>query len=206
MNERLFCESELCMIEKEIVGEKYLFNQVQRRPLEYNEGNPSKQITHQIPVVNAGGTIQIDAHGSIVLMEVTETYVWNRNHRSMARTRKGRWSIDQDNEERLFCHCRQNGLVKQWKDKTCMGWNILFQNNKLQVLGKGLSQSGTLIDVKVCKFVEGNMGLWHGYPIDYRRRTEDTICDNALNYWLKMGVIDKSEIIDIKKREESSLI
>ena len=40
-----------------------------------------------------------------------------------------------------------------------------------------------MIDVKVCKFVEGNPGLWHGYPNDYRRENEDVICDNAIRYW-----------------------
>ena len=87
-----------------------------------------------------------------------------------------------------------------------MGWNVLYDKGQAQVIGKGVDNNGNHVDVKVGKFVEGNKGRWHGYPIDYRKNNEDIICDTALFYWLKFNVIDKSEIDDIRRKEDSSLL
>ena len=101
---------------------------------------------------------------------------------------------------------RNNGAFCMWKNNTHMGWGVCCQGGLAQILGQGVTSDNQMINVKVCKFVEGNQGLWHGYPIDYRRDNEDVICDNALHYWERLNLIDKSEITDIQSKDDTSLI
>ena len=62
-----------------------------------------------------------------------------------------------------------------------MGWGVCNHQGQAQVLGQGVTSDNQMINVKVCKFVEGDRGFWHGYLIDYRRDNEDVICDNAIS-------------------------
>lgn len=185
---------------------KYMLAPITNSPALPKGGNPSQQITHDVAKLEEDGGHKLDASGNIVLETVTETYVWNQDHRTTLKADKGNWTVLKTEEESMFLKCRRFGLFKKWKSNTHMGWNILLDNNQLKIIGKGVRKKGVLIDVKVAKFVEGNSGIWHGYPIDYRNVNEDVICDNALYCWLRLNVIDKSEISDIQRKEESSLV
>ena len=169
-------------------------------------GNPSRKITHDVAILENDGGHKLDASGNIERESITETYVWNQDHRTTLKADKGKWTVAEKEEEYMFLKCRRYGLFKKWKTNTHMGWNILLENNQLKIIGQGVGKMGNHIDVKIAKFVEGNAGTWHGYPIDYRNVNESVICDNALYCWLRLKVIDKSEIPDIQRKEESSLV
>lgn len=178
---------------------------VQKQTVVSKSGNPEKVVSFDIPVLK-DGTIQIDDNGELIRENVTEIYTWNQDHRKTLKANKGCWVISEELEEIMFEGCRCNGLFKVWKGEKQMGWNVLDVNGSALVIGKGIDNEGNHIDVRVGKFVEGNKGRWHGYPIDYRHINEDIICDNALFYWMRLNVIDKSEIDDIRRKEDSSLL
>ena len=179
---------------------------VEPAPAVPKTGNKSILITHYVAILDSCGYCQFCADGSVSTAQITETYVWNQDHRGTLKANKGHWTIAEELEEGMFELCRNNGAFKTWKGDTHMGWSVCPQNDNLIVIGTGVNNEGKYIDVKVAKFVEGNKGMWHGYPIDYRMTREDTICDNALECWVHMGFIDKSEIQDIKLKEDSSLV
>lgn len=185
---------------------RYMQQPAAPAPAVYKAGNHSRQFTIQVPVLNADGTIKLDGQGLIVREGVTDTYEWNQKHRNQHKAGSGLWTVPENVEGIIFLKCRNNGAFSWWKKNTHMGWSVCNHQGQAQVLGKGVTSDNQMIDVKVCKFVEGNPGLWHGYPIDYRRDNEDVICDNAIHYWERLKVIDKSEITDIQSKEDSSLV
>lgn len=169
------------------------------------DGNKQQALTHQVLKIDKNGIIVVDEHGSLVRDQITEIYVWNKDHREAAKENKGVWTIAEADELVIFQNCRQNGAFQHWKNQTHKGWGVHVVGGTSTALTLG--QDYQRKDVKVCKFVEGNKGLWHGYPINYRLEREDVICDTALFYWCNLlKIIDKSEIVDIKNKEESSLI
>lgn len=143
---------------------------------------------------------------------VVETYIINDEHRKKAKDDKGVWRVSEVDEVKIFQRCRRYGTVIPWKDGTKKGWGVLVEPNnvdcsgnhnyKLKTLGRGLYND----PVTVCKFVESTKGSWHGYPINYMRKKEEPIHENALHFWSSvLHVIDKSEINDIRLHEDSSL-
>lgn len=83
-----------------------------------------------------------------------------------------------------------------------MGWGIMSKNKRAGFVGLGLHNE----PVKVCKFLEGNKGIWHGFPINYQEKGEEIISDHALAYWARWDIIDKSDIDDIKWKLRSPLV
>lgn len=104
------------------------------------------------------------------------------------------------------------GHYINWKEDTYKGWGINLLPNvttilhdqtfEVQNLGKGLDNE----DLKICKFVEGNKGDWHGYPINYTLKNQEYIPERIIDSWWKeLKVIDKSDYNDIRTKQESSL-
>ena len=166
--------------------------------------NPEKMFSIMVPVLNADGTIKIDDKG-VVRVQVNDLYQWNQKHRTRYQSGNGRWTCHEKIEESIFLNCRENGCYCNWKGNKKKGWGVYYTQGQVQVIGQGVSSNNQMIDVKICKFVESTGQHWHGYPIDYRVE-KDVICDNALFYWEKLQLIDKSEIRDIKNQEDSSLV
>ena len=165
-------------------------------------GNPQMQLKHFVALLDHENKVQISG-GDLVRTEVQETYVWNQDHRRTTKSDKGHWEIPEKIELAMFVDSRYKGCFTAWKAGNHKGWGVLpAGEGQLIKIGKGCNGN----DVKVCKFVEGNHALWHGYPIDYREE-EDVICDNALSYWYNvLHVIRKSEIEEIKDQQDSSLV
>lgn len=185
---------------------KYLQSPPLPTPIVKRGGNPERQFSFVVPVLSDDGTLQYDQNQKVKREEVTEKYVWNQKHRTQWKTGNGRWTIPPNVEAAIFLMCRFMGCFKKWKENTSMGWGVYPCQGQAQILGQGVRDDEQMIDVKVCKFVEGNKGCWHGYPIDYREGSQAIICDNALSYWEKLHLIDKSEIDDIRNKEDSSLV
>ena len=165
-------------------------------------GNPSEDLNHFVALLDENDRLQWSA-GDIVREEVKERYVWNQDHRRTTKAKKGHWEIPEAAELAMFVACRRNGGVVKWKADTYTGWGVLVvEKGKLIKIGRAENRKV----VAVGKFVEGTKSEWHGYPIDYREE-HDIICDNALLYWYKvLKIIEKSEIDDIRRQFDSSLV
>ena len=181
---------------------KYLQDPPEKKKITTKDGNPQKLLKHFVALLDQDDRVQISGN-DLVRIETQETYVWNQDHRRTTKSDKGHWEISEDSELLMFQGCRYNGCFVAWKSNTHKGWGVFpTSEGKLLKIGKGCNG----LDVKVCKFVEGNKALWHGYPIDYREE-EDVICDNALSYWYNvLHVIGKSEIDEIRDQQDSSLV
>lgn len=165
-------------------------------------GNPSVLVSHIVAELDGDGVYIPAPPPNNVRAMATETYVWNQDHRSARKAAKGLWKIPNKKELQIFKVCRRFGWLKPWKTDRWMGWGIMSKNQKAEVVGLGLQNE----PVKVCKFLEGNKGVWHGFPINYREKGEEIICDHALAYWARWGIIDKSDIGDIKWKLKSPLV
>lgn len=185
---------------------KYLQKPAPPAPVVYKGGNqnPERKFSIMVPVLNTDGTFKLDTNG-LVKEQVEDTYEWNQKHRNRYVAGNGRWTCPESIEGIVFLKSRSNGSFCHWKGGTHKGWGVCYHKGLAYVIGQGVNTNNQMIDVKVCKFVESTKYHWHGYPIDYRAE-KDTICDNALFYWEKLHLIDKSEITDIQNKEDSSLI
>lgn len=156
----------------------------------------------------------MDADGHVVLdgnraegVLVEERYEINLEHRPLRRKAgKGMWQISYDQEFDCFKLCRKQGAFEPWQKYKHLGYGVfvpdlLVGDKAPRVLGVDQFNK----QVKVCQFREGTVSQWHGFPIDYMDKKEDYICDNALQTWLRLGIIRKSEIDSIKNKEESVL-
>lgn len=171
------------------------------------DGNQEIVLNHEVAELDVEGHPYYN-NNDLVRSHVTETYTFNAKHREQHLANSGYWKATRDQERESFQTCRANGAFTKWKGNTHKGWGLVLDVNTSTpvILGQGVDSEGNMNDVKVCKFVEGNAFRWHGYPINYRSLDEETICDNALSCWANiLKIIDKSEINDIKNREESSL-
>lgn len=175
-------------------------------PVVYKAGNHSYKYKIKVPVLNMDGTIKLDENGHFVFEDVSDIYEWNQKHRNQHKAGSGFWRVTEQVEGGIFLQCRQFGAFTHWKSDTHKGWGVYSVQGNAMVIGQGISNDNQMTDVKICKFVEGNKGLWHGYPIDYRKTSEDIICDNALHFWSRLQLIDKSDIVDIKNKDDSPLV
>ena len=195
----MMLKNDNCMAKK---TPKYLQEVVPKKEKVSKAGNPQKQLKHFVALLDIDNRAQISG-GDLVRIEVQETYVWNQDHRRTTKSDKGHWEIPENAELAMFVDSRYNGCFTAWKAGTHKGWGVLPAGGG-QLIKIGKCCNGN--DVEVCKFVEGNHALWHGYPIDYREE-EDVICDNALSDWYNvLHVIGKSEIEEIRDQQESSLV
>lgn len=194
------------MAKKQKRTPKYMLKPVAPAPAAYTGGNqnPERTFSIMVPALNSDGTLKLDANG-LVKEQTNDTYQWNQKHRTRYVAGNGRWTCPDSIEGIMFLKCRSNGCFCHWKGQTHKGWGVCYHQGQAYVIGQGVSANNQMVDVKVCKFVESTIHHWHGYPIDYRFEN-DIICDNALFYWEKLHLIDKSDIIDIQNKEDSSLI
>lgn len=169
------------------------------------DGNQEIVLDHDVAELNAEGHPYYN-NGALARLHITETYAFNAKHREQHLVNSGYWTVTRDQERISFQTCRYNGAFAVWNGDKHKGWGVLIENDMAVCLGEGVDEYNNSHPVKICKFLEGNPNLWHGYPIYYQSKKEETICDNALSFWANiLGIIDKSEINDIKNREESSL-
>ena len=185
-----------------------LIASLQRNPARpVRTANDEESLTHDVALIDDESHIMTDANNNIIRTTITETYIYHKKHREQYEPGNGRWSASMVQERASFQNCRFNGGFKKWKGATCKGWGLVLDGITPMVLGQGVDQFGNMSDVKVCKFVEGTVQSWHGYPINYRSLNEEPIGDNALNYWKDtLHIIDKSDLNDIKRKEESPLL
>lgn len=169
-------------------------------------GNPYYKYSGNYAALDAGGHVVLDGNRAEGF-PVEERYEINLEHRPQKRKGgKGMWQISYDQEFECFKLCRKQGAFEPWQTCKHLGYgvyvpDILVGDKTPRLLGVDQFNK----QVKVCQFREGTVRQWHGFPIDYMDKNEDYICDNALQAWLRLGIIRKSEIDSIKNKEESVL-
>lgn len=174
----------------------------------YILSNHSMQITSVI-LDNSGKNPLITTDLNRNLHEVLEeNYVINTEHRTALKDGKGKWTIPEEEEMRIYSQMRYFGAFRRWQTKgngyvSHKGWGLYLPNipNTFspEVLGESYNDSK---DVKVCEFREHEEHEWHGFPIDYTDHKTERIHDNALGAWERLGIIKKNHIPKIKQKRE----
>jgi hypothetical protein len=110
---------------------------------------------------------------------------------------KSRWTISVDAEVECFIDSHFNN----WTEVS-IAWGIMYLDNTLLVVGvSSLNDS-----LKLAKFVDSSAnGLWHGYPADYVRNYQDRPGMIILKDWRIRGIIEKHQMIKIRKGKVCNL-
>ena len=177
------------------------------------DGNETRELSHLVWMIDDNNALVLDEHGNPHRCLVSEKYTCNGQHRQFALPEKGVWHIQKDDELNIFKRMRWCGHYIHWKENTCKGWGVLIQPNtytllldqkyEIQVLGSGYNRE----ELVICKFVEGNAGEWHGYPINHTLRNEDYIPERIVKcWWQTFRVIGKSDYNDIRTKHTVDLL
>lgn len=118
-------------------------------------------------------------------------YIIASQHRLMTNQHKSFWIISPEGE----LDCFQLTISKGWYQNN-RGWGLcLSTEGKLNYLGKNnISEL-----LKIAKFIDSvPNNHWHGYPADYRRKTQDIPPIDILKEWYDEGLLEKHCISKIK--------
>ena len=118
-------------------------------------------------------------------------------HRNSSLQNKSKWTISRLDEFNCFAYSEE----KEWLINH-QGWGVIPDGNKLIELGKN-SESEKLYISKFVDSEENN--IWHGYPADYRRNTQDIPTTQILTNWYNDGLIKKHHILKIKRGKKCNL-
>lgn len=118
-------------------------------------------------------------------------YIVVKHHRYRTSPHKTRWTITPLKELQCFELAYSSG----WMD-TFACWGVHVVGGVADRLGINSRNEKLLF----AKFVDsGQNCVWHGYPADYRRKTNDTPSYEILGEWRRRGLIDKRQIRIIKQ-------
>jgi len=138
------------------------------------------------------------ADTEIDLTEQTSgNYIISSQHRRTGNPNKSVWTITYDEEIECFIQS-MNG---KWKLDT-QAWGLKVVNNVIQIIG--LSPDNQ--ELKLAKFVDGNnINVWHGYPADYMKKSQDRPTTNILQIWVRSGFITKAKMSKIRLGQSCNL-
>jgi len=141
--------------------------------------------------------LQIDTEICLIDHNISDKkYLISPAHRRNQRN-KSQWVIDMETEVLCFV----DSQLKLWVEDSC-SWGIIKNGNSLQVLGVNTVQE----DLKLAKFVsKNNNNIWHGYPADYCRNTQDRPHMDILKKWREERLIEKHQIVKIKQGKPCNL-
>lgn len=139
-----------------------------------------------------------DAEIEIQLEEaLTTTYIISSKHRSTGNPNKTVWTLDFDDEVECFTYSK----TSNWIQDNC-GWGIKVINSILQYIGHNFENEA----LKLAKFVDGNENdIWHGYPADYLRKSQDRPPTFILKSWVDQGYITKAKMNKIRRGQSCNL-
>ena len=123
-------------------------------------------------------------------------YIISSQHRN-GNPNKSIWTLSHDGEIDCFVF----SFSSEWKDdNTCWGVSVIGQN--IQVVGHNTNNEV----LKIAKFVDANANkLWHGYPADYMRNSQDRPTTNTLRDWVTKGYITKAKMSKIRLGQSCNL-
>lgn len=123
-------------------------------------------------------------------------YIISSQHRN-GNPNKSIWSLTHDGEIDCFIF----SVNSNWVDEhTCFGVSVLGET--IQVVGHNCDND----ELKIAKFVDANANmLWHGYPADYMRNSQDRPATNILRDWVQKGYISKAKMSKIRLGQTCNL-
>lgn len=127
--------------------------------------------------------------GETITIRKDVRYFVHPKHRGSATSDSCTWRISVDDEVDLF----KAALPKaRSAGQTC--WAAEAEGRRLRIIGTNVH--GDLL--MFGKFVDGSaIAIWHGYPADYRRHTQDRPPMCVLKIWDKQGLIKKHHVAKI---------
>lgn len=133
----------------------------------------------------------------IDLTELKKSYIISSQHRKTGNVNKSLWSIS--NEEEVLCFVET--IKQKWIDGA-NAWGVKVVNNALQKVGAN-NDGQTL---KIARFVDSySADVWHGYPADYIRKSNDRPTTNVLSDWVKKSYITKAKMAKIRQGQLCNL-
>jgi len=140
----------------------------------------------------------IDTEIEIELEEdLTTKYVISSQHRATGNPNKTVWTLDYNAE----VDCFKLSKTSEWIQDN-YGWGIKVINSVIQYLGHNFENER----LKLAKFVDGNQNdIWHGYPADYLRRSQDRPPTFVLKNWVEEGYLSKAKMNKIRRGQSCNI-
>lgn len=124
-------------------------------------------------------------------------YIISSQHRRSGNPNKSIWTISFDDEVECFIQTMKGN----WKSGT-EAWGIKVLDNVLQIIGLNNKKQ----ELKLAKFVDGaNTNVWHGYPADHVRKSQDRPTTNILKTWVGSGYLTKAKMSKIRLGQSCNL-
>ena len=91
--------------------------------------------------------------------------------------------------------CFIDSQLQKWVDGS-VGWGLVYPQMIIRHLGINKYKEFLI----VAKFVSSNGdNVWHGYPADYVRNSQDRPSMGVLTDWRGKGIIEKHQVLKIRK-------
>jgi hypothetical protein len=124
-------------------------------------------------------------------------YTSNPKHRNSS-PGESQWTISEAQE--LACFVASYGYG--WVDiHAGNGWGLHVTGTRPDVLGVVEDHTSPSY---IAKFI-GNAALWHGYPADHTRRTQDIPPGRILSDWRNRGYVTKAKMGKLSTGKRCSL-
>lgn len=134
----------------------------------------------------------------IILSPLPNYYASSAHRKSLAS--KSYWTVTIDEEVTCFIESQKKGWIT-----TTICWGFISNTPKKEFLVLGLNKYNE--ELKIAKYVaKSSGGVWHGYPADYRRNTQDRPEMDILMDWKTKGHIEKHYINKIRQGKKCKLL
>lgn len=130
------------------------------------------------------------------VLECGRSYVHKADHRD-GTAAKSQWSIDEADER----GCLSKSVASSWCD-TEHAWGVHRVSGQVRHLGIAQNRVTQLF---VAKYVNGQNNLWHGYPADPQRHSQDIPPQYVLNSWLSLDILPAAKIRKIQRGQRCQL-
>lgn len=141
------------------------------------------------------GKHQLDTEIEIEDLEVK--YIFSSAHRRVQKD-KSRWTITTIEELKCF---KKSLSLKHLEDDQ-ITWGYIKESINLNDLGINKHKES----LKIAKFVDkSSLKIWHGYPADFVRNSQDRPGIEILKSWKQDGIIEKHHIIKIRQGKVCNL-
>jgi len=129
--------------------------------------------------------------------ELTTTYIISSQHRATGNPNKTVWTVNFDDEVNCFTQSK----TFEWIENN-YGWGLKVIDSVLQYIGHNFENE----TLKIAKFVDGSANdVWHGYPADYLRRSQDRPPTFVLKNWVEQGYLTKAKMNKIRRGQSCNL-
>lgn len=127
--------------------------------------------------------------GDTITIREDVRYFIHPKHRGSPTRDSCTWTISVDDEVAL---CKAALSTARSPGQEC--WAAEAEGRRLRKVGINVYRESLIFG----KFVDGSaIAIWHGYPADYRRRTQDRPPISVLQVWVMRGLLQKHHVAKI---------